>query len=811
MRTLLFDLHDAIRSLRRDRAYTTIVAATLALTIGATTTIFSIVDGVLLKPLAFAEADRLVTVHEVWHEFRDRAPTLPVNERHFEYWRANTTTFAALAQYLPLPANLTSGGEAAQVSVARTSSSLFDVLGVPVAAGRTLLPSDEPDGRPDVGVISDALWRTRFGGDASAIGAAIVLDGRPYTVVGVLPSTFRLPMGEQLVGSVDVFVPLRVNVGWAGDHNNVAIGRLRPGVSLDQARAELDVMQQQVGAIASKESGERVTLSGVVTPLDESIVGRSRRGLLLLLGAVASVLLIACANLANLSLSRTIGRARDGAIRAALGASRGRLIRRTVIEQLTLGVFGALAGLWVASTGLSLFVRTAPVDLPRLEEVAIDGRIVVFAFAVATIAAFIVSVVPAWRLGSGDVQATLRAGGAGVGADRSGMRARAALTALQVALSVTLLAVTGLLGASLLRVLQVDHGFSAERVVAVPLALPAARYADDRTRIPVYDRILADVRTIPGVTSVSSTSLLPMRGEGQVNFIVAEDRPVPRPQQPSANFRFVAPQYFETLELPLPRGRSFTDAERDPSRPTPAVVSESVAARLWPGEDPIGRRFSRGVESEPPFEVVGVTIDARTTSIERTPPLMVYVPYWWRSRSATSLLVKTAADGASVVPDVRRVVRAIDAEIAVGQARVLQDVVAGATAGRRYQAQLFVVFATVALLIATLGVYAATAYSLSKRRREMNIRVALGARRSEVLGLIVRQTGASIAAGVALGVAGALALGNAVAGLLYGVQPRDPWILALVAVIVGSVGLVSTGVAAKKGLVINPVAALRED
>ena len=811
MRTLIFDLVDAVRGLRRDYAYTTTVIVTLALTLGATTAVFSIVDGILLKPLAYRDAERLVTLREVWHELAYRVPTLEVNERHFEYWRSNAQTFEAMAQYQSRPASLTSGGDAVQITIARTSSSLFDVLGVDVALGRQLATTDEPPGEPDVAVISASLWHTRFGANPAILGSPIVVDGTPFTVVGVLPADFRLPLGEQLVSFVDVFVPLRIAVGWIGDHNNVAIGRLRDGASVALAGAELDVLQTQVSALATRESGEPTTLSAVVTPLTESIVGRSRRGLLLLFGAIVAVLLVACSNLANLSLARSLWRVRDGAIRSALGAGRYRLIRRVALEQLALALVGAAAGIWVARASLAIFVRTAPLDLPRVENVTLDARVLIFATAVAAATALLVAMLPAWHVASRDVHAVLRSGGTVVGADRAGMRMRSSLMALQVAISVTLLVVTGLLGASLIRVLAVDRGFSSQRVIAIPVALPASRYADDSSRIAIYDRILNDVRTLPTVVTVSPTSMLPLRGEGQVNMLVADGRVVPRSEQPSANFRFVAPEFFDTLALRLERGRSFTDRERDADRPAPVVISSSVAARLWPSEDPLGKRFSRGIDGEQGFEVVGVAIDARTTSVERTPPLMVYVPYWWRSRPSTSLLVKTALDPATIVPDVRRVIRNIDPEIAIGQVRLLDDVVKAATAGRRYQTQLFVAFGAVALFLATLGVYAVTAYSLSRRKREMNIRVALGAARSDVLRLVTSQAGRSIVIGVGMGLTGALAVGGTIRGLLYDVPAGDPMVLGGVATMVGLVAMIATVIAARRGVAIDPVAVLREE
>jgi len=476
-----------------------------------------------------------------------------------------------------------------------------------------------------------------------------------------------------------------------------------------------------------------------------------------------------------------------------------------------LSLAGAAAGVWVAGASLAIFVRTAPHDLPRVEDVALDARVLVFAALVAAAAAILVALLPAWHVASRDVQPVLRAGATVIGADRAGMRMRSSLMALQVAISVTLLAVTGLLGASLMRVMAIEPGFSPERVVAIPVALPAARYPDDRSRIAVYDRILNDVRNVPAVITVSPTSMLPLRGEGQVNFVVAEGSVVSVAEQPSANFRFVAPPFFETLALRLERGRSFTDKERDPDRPAPAVISSSVATRLWPSENPLGKRFSRGIDGEQGFEVVGVAADARTTSLERTPPMMVYVPYWWRSRASTSLLVKTAIAPTTVVQDIRRAVHNVDPEIAIGEVRPLDDVVYTASAGRRYQTQLFVTFGVAALLIATLGVYAVTAYSLSRRKREMNIRVALGAGRSDVLRLVTGQAGRSIAIGVALGLTGALAVGGAIRSLLYDVPARDPIVLAGVAATVGVVAIIATLVAARQGISINPVAALREE
>ena len=428
MRHIGFDLRDALKALRRDPSYAATVVLTLALTIGATTAVFSIVNGVLLKPLAYRESHRLVTVREVWRQFTGRSSDIEVNEQHFEYWRGHSTSFDSLAQFIERPANLTGSGEAAQVIIVRASGSLFDVLQVRPAIGRTLTPGDEREDRPQAVVITDSFWRQRFGEDRGVVGRSIVLDGIPHTVVGVLGPEFRLPSGDQLTAKVDGFVAIRMaaeRVGWVGDHNNDAIGRLKPGVTLDQARAELDVLQTQVSAIASNEAHEPVTLSSALTPLTEAVVGRSRRGLLLLLAAIATVLLIACSNLANLGLTRTIGRLREAAIRSALGASGARLVGRAVLEQILLSVAGGSIGLWVAWAALAAFVRTAPVDLPRVNEVTLDARVLIFAAVVSIAAGLLVAVLPAWRIAGRDVQAALRAGGTGATRDRGGLRAGA--------------------------------------------------------------------------------------------------------------------------------------------------------------------------------------------------------------------------------------------------------------------------------------------------------------------------------------------------------------------------------------------------
>lgn len=809
---VFFDLRDALRSLRREIGYATTTILTLALTLGATTAAFSIVDGVLLKPLAYRDSHRLVAIREIWREFQDQHSTLPANQQHFQYWREHATRFESLAQYLALPANFTGRGEATQLTVVRGSGSLFDVLQLHPSIGRTLVTSDEAQGQPDVVVLTDVFWRRRLGSDRQVLGQALVLDGKPHTVVGVLEPGAAIPDGHQLTTEIDGFVPIRVDAeaSWVGEHNNQVVGRLKPNVSVEQGRTELDVLQRQIGAIASKQAREPVTLGVDVNPLIESVVGQSRRALLLLLGAIGAVLLIACSNLANLTLTRTLGQLRDVAIRTALGASRTRLLSRLVLEQLVLALIGGTAGLFVARGAVAAFVSTAPIDLPRSTEVTLDARVLAFAATAAVISGLLVALIPAWHLAGANVQERLRATGLATTEARRGQRARGALLALQVGMSVTLLVMTGLLATSFVKLIRSDYGFRADHALSVHVVLPQTRYPEPEQRARVANAVLERVRTIPGVTTAAWSHLLPLGGQGTVNMIIREGDSRPIAMQPTANYRYVTGGFFKALSIPLLRGGTFEDLDRRAAT-IPAVVSESTATRIWPHSDAIGQRFRWNPgPADRLVEVVGVAADTRT-DIDETPPLMVYMPYWYRPRPSTSLLVRTGGEPAGIASAVREAISSIDPEIAIATVRPMADIVNAALSGRRYQVRLFVVFGVVALLIATIGVYGVTAYGVSRRRREMNIRVALGASISNVVGLVMRQGLVALAIGAAAGLAGALVAGHAVRSLLYEVQPRDPAVLAIVVALVAAVGLAAASIAAKRGLSIDPAAALREE
>ena len=811
------DLRFAIRGLRRDRLYAAAGVTTLALTLGASTAIFSIVNGVLLRPLPYRDPDRLVSIREIVPQWTTQYPTLPANARHFEEWRTRARSFAAMAALDWRTTSVSGAGEPAQATILRTSGTLFDVLQVPVALGRPLDRADEQPDHPPVTVISDALWGEQFGRTPAVLGRRLLLGGTGYTIVGVLPPRFDVPAFDVLGGAASLrsnfaaVVPFRLNlagIGWMGTFNYPVIARLRAGATIERARAELDVLQQGIVAIARRETPDTTDLRGRITPLDAAIVGRTRLGLLLLLGAVASVVLIACANLANLSLTRTLGRLRDAAVRSALGASRAGLIRAIVLEQIVLAAAGGTLGLMVAREALRLFVRTAPIDLPRVNDVVIDQRVIGFAAALAVGAGLAVALLPAWRIGRGDVQSMLRGGGHGT-TDRGGTRVRGVLLTLQVALSVALLVVTGLFVVSFMRMVEIDPGFSTEQVVTVEIAPAATRYPDITARAALYDRIGERARSVPGVTAVAWTSALPLTGETWVDAFARTDDPRPAAQKPNANYRFVGPDYFRALSMPILQGRSLDERDRRAAL-VPAVISARAAHTLWPGDNPIGKPFSRG-NPAPQFEVVGVVVDGHPTALDTDAPLMVYLPYWFNNEGRSVLVARTSGDAAAAIRALRASVRAVDPDVAIGHAAPLRDVVDTAVEGRRYQASLFIAFGVVALLIATTGVYATTTYGVSRRRREMNIRVALGASVSGVFALVLRQTAVPLAIGVVAGLAGALAGGSIVAGLLFHVRPRDPVVVAIAMLLVGGAGVLAATIATRQSLRINPVEALREE
>lgn len=804
-------LRYSLRSLLRDRGFAAVAVLTLALGIGANTAIFSLINGILLRQVPFRDPARLVTIDETAPTY----PIFPVNGRHFQEWRHQAKSFEGMALIDGRRLSLTGAGQPAQLSVALISANLFPLLGVHPALGRGFL---EEEDRPDhnrVVILSDALWRDRFSADMGIVGKTVLLDGIPHVVVGVMPPTYRFFANHDLhpmVGldpQTDAFKPIAINpekIGWGGEYNFMAIGRLSPGVSIEQARAELNVVEASIEQ-QHEAAEDRVGLRAMVTPLKDRITGQTRRGLLVLQAAVAAVLLIMCVNLANLMLARAVARRRDAAIRAALGASRGALAAQTVAEALILAATGGGLGIIAAYFGADLLGRTAPVDLPRLTDIYVDGSVLAFGIGLTLLTGLVFGILPALRLSRAEPADALRSGGRAATESARGLRLRSVLVASEVAISTVLLIAAGLLLHSFVRLLSIDKGFDTETVIATDITLPLNRYKDDAGQQGFYDRVLAKMREIPNVRASGIVSVLPLEGDGWGDAIQVAGEP--RQQfsaQTLGRYRFVSPGYFSAMGIPLLAGRFIEERDRNAQ---PAVISERVAKQIFHGKNPIGRQFRRGDPDEKPFEVVGVAGDIRASSLESNAALMVYVPYWYRSRMRFSLVTRTAANPVSAAPAIRAAVRDVDPEVPVSHMRTMAQVVDRSVAPRRFQTTLVLIFAGAALILAGLGIYGVVSYLVTQRRSEIGIRMALGATSPEIHAMVLRQGLTPVLLGLTVGVIGALAAGKMLHSLLFQVSESDPATFLGVSAVLLAIAAISCYLPSWKAVNCDPAIVLR--
>jgi putative ABC transport system permease protein len=801
--TIWNDLRYNFRTLLRERGFATMAVLSLAVGIGANTAIFSVVNGVLLRPLPYRDPGQLFTIREVVPKLAHLYPSLPVNFSHYYEWRQRCTAFESIAIMLFSAPNLTGAGEPELLEGARVSASVFRVLGVSPQLGRGFLDEEDPEGHNQVAIISDSLWRRRFSSDPSVIGRKIALDGHPHVVVGVLPPGFQFPEREGLGSKTEIFQPLGYSKDdfeeITGDYNWAAIARLRPGVSPAKALAELNVIQAEI----SSRIPEKMDLHARMSPLHEDIVGQSRRGLLVLLGAVGAVLLILCVNLANLSLARAAGRARESAIRTALGAGRAQLVRQALTESLMLALAGGALGIALAAWGVRLLVGAAPLDLPCLTEVALDWRVLGFALLTSIVSGVVFGILPALRSAGAHPQEALKSGNYTNTEGRRGVALRSLLVGVEAALSAVLLITAALLIGSFVRLMHVDKGFDIERVLAVRVKMPSAKYTEEPQQTAFFDRLLEKTRHLPGVQSAGLVSALPLQGETWMDLAAAEGDQRPLFERPMVNVRFVSPDYFKTLRIPFRDGRPFDESQRNRKV---VIVSQGTARRLWPGRDPMGRRLQHNEKLE---EVVGVTADVRSTSLDKDPVLMIYVPYWQRPRLSASLLVRTAMDPRGVAAGVREAIRQLDADVPVPEMQTLREVMSDSVAQRRFQMTLVMLFAAAALALAGFGIYGVVSYSVARRRTEMGIRLALGARPADLQRMVLWQGIRPVVAGLAVGIAGALAAGRILSSLLFQVNARDPLTMGAVALVLLAVAVAAAVAPARRATRVDPMRALR--
>jgi len=809
MDALLQDVRYGLRRLRAAPAFAATVVLTLALGIGANTAIFSVVNALLLRALPYADPGRLVTIEHLYPALDGMQA--PVSAAGFAQYRDDTRSFAGMAVESGWGPNLTGTGDPERLVGARVSGQFFPTLGVAPLLGRTLRPDEDRPGENHVVVLSHGLWLRLFGGEPSAVGRTMQLNGEAYEIVGVMPPTFRDFWNRR----AELWTPLalppdRYTDGqWTNEWLSL-VARLKPGVSEEQARAE---MRAHAEGMKQREPDEfPPDWSLVVTSLNAKSSGESRPALLVLLGAVGFVLLIACANVANLLLARGASRLREVAVRSALGASGRALVRQLLVESLILALVGGLAGLVLGAVGVRALVAWNPADLPWASDIRVDGVVLAFTAGVALLTGTLFGLVPALQTSRSDLQSVIKEGSRGMAAERGGQTLRRSLVVAEVALALVLLAGSGLLLKSFTRLQSVDPGFRPERLLTFTVALPVAKYPNDTARIAFFDRLLPRLAALPGVEAAGGTSVLPFGGGWSTgSFDVEGYTPGEGQPGPWGDIRTVTPGYLAALGAPLLRGRQLS-VDDGPGRPPVVVVDEEMARRYWPNADPIGKRITFGPDSAPEWiEVVGVVGHTAHEGLDAEKRVQLYFSHRQGNPGQLAIALRTRGEPTALTAAARAAVREIDPDQPIANVRTMAELVDTSLGGRRLAAVLLTVFAGVALLMASVGIYGVMSYAVAQRTRELGVRVALGASRASVLRLVVRQGMTLVLAGVAIGVAGAAGLSRLIASQLYAVRGTDPATFGAVAVVLVTIALVAILVPAMRAMRLDPVVALRED
>ena len=812
MDTILNDLRYAFRSLRRTPGFTTAAVLTLAIGIGANTAIFSIVDHVILRPLAYDDPDRLYVVHEVVPKLAHIAPAIPVSANHFVEWKRNTNAFEDMALLGSVSLNLTGAGEPEQLLAARASAELFPMLGVGAQIGRVFVSEEDQVGRDRVVVLDDALWRRRFGADRGIVGRTITLNGEPFEVIGVLPADFRFPKFADLYamttyqGRPEIWKPFALTQSQAQseDFSFSAIVRVKETSSHTAALEQINRVQ----ATVSKQFPGS-DLQAIMVPLDEQITGRSKTGLQLLLSAVGVVLLIGCVNITNLLLARSTQRRREIAVRSAIGASASRLLRQALAESTTLALAGTLVGLVFAHIVLQSVLAYAPIDLPRMDEVRLDARVFAFMAAIAALTSLACGLLPAWHFAKADPHDAMKAIPRSATPGRAAGRLRSALVASEVALSAVCLVAAGLLLHSFVKLVNVDPGFRSQRVMTIDLSLPGVRYPNPPKRVEFYRLLLSEVTALPGVVSAGITNGLPVTADGGRSAVLVEGVTLPLIERPIADIRNVNPDFFQTMGIGLRAGAYLSESDREGRT---AVISESLAERAWPNQPALGKRFQVGGPQSPMYEVVGVVGDVRGASLAGNQQFpTVYVAYWRRAFSDVTLAVKTVGEPAAAYALVRQTIRGLDSELPIPAMQTMDDVVMASVAPRQFQMRLVLLFGIVALLLAVLGVYGVVSYSVAQRTSELGLRMALGATPRTVARSVLRQAMLPVALGLGMGLVMAVGAGRAVRAMLFDVSPFDPITLVSVSFVLLTVGALACYIPARRAMRVDPLAALRTE
>ena len=811
MNGLLQDFRFALRQLRKSPGFTAVAVITLALGIGANTAIFSVVNGVLLRPLEFPDADRLV---RVWHVPPPKSfpgmTTFSVSAANYFDWERQNHVFDAMAIYTFHGFTLTDSDKPEQVDACAATAGFFSTLGVQPMLGRVFLPEEDQPGRSNVVVLSHRFWQEHFGSNPGIVGHDIKMDGRSILVAGVMPANFQFPEFAQMwtpMAWTDQEKAVR------GEHHSVVVARLKRGVDLKQAQSEMNTISSR---LEQQYPADDKGWGAVVVPLHADMVSDVRPALLVLLGAVAFVLLIASVNVANLALARTFSRQKEIAIRTALGATSARVLRQVLTESVLISLLGGAIGLTFARAGIRLIMAFLADKLPHSIAVGLDAKVLAFTAAISIAAGILAGVLPALRLSRGDVNQALKQGLGRTDADSGGNRTRSILVVCEVALSLILLVGAGLMIRSFQMLHDVNPGFDSHGVLTMTAMVSRAKFTAAAQQIAFFEQVLQRVRTLPGVETAGVVDDIPLNTGGSHQPVAIEGRPtLPMSEQPEVDVRLISRGYMGAMHIPIVRGRDFSDTDLA-GRPAVILISESMARQFWPGEDALGKRLTLTFSPELVREVVGIVGDVKLDGLDQTrPSAALYSPLdqvssagGWNSFPMT-LVVRSTASPAGFVSAVSNAVHEVDREMPLRDIQTMDELVATSLTQQRFNMLLLGAFAALALLLAVVGIYSVLSYSVKRSVREIGIRLALGARLGDVLRMVVFEGMKPTLLGVAIGAGGALALGRLLSGLIYGVKPTDPLTFVAVAFLLTGIALGASIIPAYRATKVDPLAALR--
>ncbi len=792
------DLLYGLRAMARNPAVTAVALLTLALGIGANTAMFSVINAVLLRPLPFRDPGRLMWIWAGNTTFK--IPQAMTFYSRFAEWRDDSHSFESMAAYSPFSANLTSGAEPERVRGLRVDAAYFHTLGIAPALGRTFTADEDRPGAGHSVVLSYAMWQRRFGGERGVLGQKIVLDGDAYTVIGVLVPGAEIRVIDY---DMDLYVPMARAVSRT-DFTPVGVfARLKPGATIERAQAELNT-------IVARQNDREQYVKGwfaTVWRMRDFMVRNVRVSLLVLAGAVALVLLIACANVANILLARAGAREREIAVRMAMGASRRRIVRQLLTESVLMSALGGALGVLLAWIAVTVVAKLGPASISQLSRARVDLGVLAFTAGIVLVTGLVFGTAPALAASRPDMYETLKEGGRSAADSRRRSRLRSALVAAEVAIALVLMVGASLLLGSLLRLQRANPGFNPEGVLTASVTLPQARYANPEQRVEFFRALMERVNAVPGVQAAGVTSSLPFGGVNSGQVLLAEGAPPPRPgEMPILYYRYVTPGYFRAMRVPLLRGRLLEDS--DNGRVPVAVINETLAKRFWPDKDPIGKRFGNGRDW---ITVVGVVSDVKHMSLLKAPESEYYVPYQQGPQPDMVIAVRTASDPLRFAPALRGAVQEIDGDLPISQVALLTERIAKSIGSQRFAALLLGIFAAVALALAVVGIYGVMSYAVTRRTQEIGVRMALGADRAAVVRMVVGHAALVAGAGLAIGLAGGAALTRMIRSMLYETSATDPSVFAGVSAVLGVAALVAAYVPARRAARVDPTVALRHE